>query len=310
LAERFAGAGAAIWFYLSKAFLPLNLVFIYPQWHIHSRELVWILPLASAALVTIVLWLRRNSPTAKWVCPLLFAWGFFCVALLPVLGFADVGFMRYSLVADHYQHVAIIAVVALVAAGIEYWRVTIKSAAQMAPLLAAVLIAALSILTWQQSLLFSGPIRLYSSLLDKNPECSLAHFNLGNVLFRNNQPQDAIQQYELALRYNPNYADAQANLGAALVSLGQPQDAIEHYQQAMRINPDDFDALGNMALAYAALKRPTDAIATAEKSISMARAHDEPALANQIEGWLKSYRAEQAKKPGSASPSQNAPAAP
>ena len=36
--------------------------------------------------------------------------------MVPVLGFADVGFMRYSLVADHYQHIAIIAVVALAAA--------------------------------------------------------------------------------------------------------------------------------------------------------------------------------------------------
>ena len=35
---------------------------------------------------------------------------FFCVALLPVMGFCDVGFMKYSLVADRYLHLALLAV--------------------------------------------------------------------------------------------------------------------------------------------------------------------------------------------------------
>ena len=55
---------------------------------------------------------------------MLFAWGFFCVALVPVMGFTDVGFMKYSLVADRYQHIAIIGVIALAAAGLAAWRRT------------------------------------------------------------------------------------------------------------------------------------------------------------------------------------------
>ena len=51
-----------------------------------------------------------------------FAWAFFGLALVPVLGFADVGFLQFSLVADHYQRIALIAVVALLAAGIVRWR--------------------------------------------------------------------------------------------------------------------------------------------------------------------------------------------
>ncbi len=63
--------------------------------------------------VTTVLWLYRES----WSRSLLFAWGVFCVALVPVMGFVDVGFMQYTLVADHYQHIAVIGVISLVAAG-------------------------------------------------------------------------------------------------------------------------------------------------------------------------------------------------
>ena len=47
---------------------------------------------------------------------MLFAWGFFCVALAPVMGFTDVAFMQYSLVADRYQHIAIIGLIALASA--------------------------------------------------------------------------------------------------------------------------------------------------------------------------------------------------
>jgi len=68
--------------------------------------------------VTGALWAYRTT----WSRPLLFAWGFFCAALVPVLGFTDVGFMKYSLVADHYQHIAVIGVIALASAGFSVWQ--------------------------------------------------------------------------------------------------------------------------------------------------------------------------------------------
>ncbi|MGD0384270.1 MAG: hypothetical protein ABSA77_12165, partial [Thermoguttaceae bacterium] len=88
--ERMLGACGAIWFYLDKAFLPLNLILIYPRWHIEVGNPLWWLPLTAAAIVTAVLWRYRRG----WGRPFLFAWGFFCVSLAPVLGFTDVGYMR------------------------------------------------------------------------------------------------------------------------------------------------------------------------------------------------------------------------
>ena len=86
-AERLLGAGGVVWFYLYKALLPFDLAFIYPQWHIQAGNLLWWLPLLAALVVTAVLWWYRKG----WSRPLLFAWGFFCVALVPVMGFTDVG---------------------------------------------------------------------------------------------------------------------------------------------------------------------------------------------------------------------------
>ena len=76
-AERLLGAGSVVWFYLYKALLPLDLIFVYPQWHIQAGNLLWWLPLSAALIVTAVLWWYRKS----WSRPYLFAWGFFCAAL-------------------------------------------------------------------------------------------------------------------------------------------------------------------------------------------------------------------------------------
>ena len=38
-AERLLGAGGVVWFYLYKALLPIDLAFIYPQWHIEVANL-------------------------------------------------------------------------------------------------------------------------------------------------------------------------------------------------------------------------------------------------------------------------------
>ena len=128
--ERFAGAGSVVWFYLSKALLPIHLLFVYPQWRIETDELRWWLPLAAAVVVTFALW-GWHGPRALWRHALLFAWLFFYVALVPVAGLTDTGYMQYSLVADHYQYTALIAVAAFVAAALTAWHEVARGTAQL-----------------------------------------------------------------------------------------------------------------------------------------------------------------------------------
>lgn len=116
-AERLAGAGAVVWFYVYKALLPIDLSFIYPNFQIEVSQLVWWLPLLAMIGVTAFLvWLRDR----KFGRAALFAWGFYLLAMAPVMGFTDVQFMKYSLVADQYQYLGLLAVCTAVAAALSW----------------------------------------------------------------------------------------------------------------------------------------------------------------------------------------------
>jgi protein O-mannosyl-transferase len=275
IAERALGAGSAVWFYLYKALLPLNLVFIYPSWHIDPGNLRWWLPLTACIVVTAVLWWNRIA----WSRPYLFAWGFFCVALAPVMGLTDVYFMKYTLVSDHYQHVAIIGAIALAAAGWSYWR---QKNMQPAAIIATALVCVLIFLTREQNRTYRDFETLFRTTIDRNPECWMAQNNLGGILYRTGRPQEAIEHFRQALEYYPDSAEHHNNLGVALNETGAPKEAIEHFVEAERLAPNDPDAHYNHGIALASLGQNQQAIEQYEQALAIkpdyAKAHNNLAL--------------------------------
>ena len=236
--ERLLGAGAAVWFYLSKALWPANLIFVYPQWRIAATNPLWWLPLLMAAGLTGILWRARRS----WGRSALYAWGYFCVMLTPVLGFTDVYFMKYSLVADHYAHLSLIGVVSWMAAMAAIaWRHAAAPVAIRwripAAVAAAAAILALGTATWRQNQSYRDARTLYEATLTENPDSWLAHNNLAVELAKiPGRMPDAIGHYEQALRLKPDYAEAHYNLGIALDAEGRTREAIAQFEEALRLN--------------------------------------------------------------------------
>jgi tetratricopeptide (TPR) repeat protein len=319
LAERLIGAGAAIWFYLSKALFPINLTFIYPNWQLYAGAWMWWIPLIAALIATTILFWRRNT---TWGRALLFAWSFYCIALLPVLGFVDVGFMQFSLVADHYQQIALISVVSLVSATLITLRQRLADRYSMLVLgVSVVLVAELAFMTSQRARLFSEPQALYASTLDRNPDSWPVRNDLGNLLLADGDFQGATEQFAKALESNPNLFEAHNNLGNALVATEKTDEAVKEYQEALRLNPaylpahynlalqmlklqrsaeaidhllvvlkyDPYDAQAcfNLAQAQAMALRPDLAVQAATKALQIARTQKQNELASQIEAWLR-----------------------
>ncbi len=110
--SRAAVAGCAVWFYLGKLIWPVDLIFVYPRWSIDERNMLAYLPgLLLAILLGLAWWQRRG-----WGRPLVMLIVCYVALLLPVLGFVNIYFMEYSLVADHWQYAAMIVPCAVFAA--------------------------------------------------------------------------------------------------------------------------------------------------------------------------------------------------
>jgi len=274
LGERLLGAGAVPWFYLSKALLPVHLAFVYPQWHVEVGNPLWWLPLLGALAVSAALARFRET----WGRPFLMAWAFFCVALLPVMGLTDVYFMKYSLVADHYQHVAIIGVIAVVTAGWSEWRRRAPEPfGKAAFAVAVVVVTTLLWLTVRQSATYRDEETLYRATIRVNPDSWLAHYNLAVSLKAQGRLQEELAHLEETVRLRPDHAKAHNNLAISLLEAGRPAEALSHAEQAVRIEPDRPESLVNLGIVLSRSGRLAEAVGPLERAVQfqpdLAEAH-------------------------------------
>ncbi len=244
-AQRVLLAGRAVWFYIGKLLWPANLIFMYPQWKLDpSQWWQWLYP-AAAIAVTIVLWIirkRSRSPLAGWL--------FFCGTLLPMLGVLNQYLFRYTFVSDHFQYVASLGLIVPVAAGVTILMRRIPAPyISVARAATVVVLAVLAFLTWRLCPIYADGTTLYHSILARNPDCWLAHNNLGSELAARGDTAGSIAEYQAALKIKPDHANALANLGLALGKTGHRDEAVELYRRALAIDPNCSEAHSGLGVA-------------------------------------------------------------
>lgn len=287
---RLAVAGWAVWFYLWKALVPVNLIFVYPKWDVDSHSPISYLPLAALACSFAVAWVRR----ASWGKPFLFGMGYFVVTLLPTLGFLRIYFQKYSLVADHWQYFSIIGVIALVtgscAAVLRKIEKRTGGPSSVRPIALGV-VCLLSLLTWRQAGIYRSDEILWRDTLAKNPGCYLGWNNLGIIHFKRNEIEKAIGYFETASRIKPDYADSRANLANALAESGRLDKAVEQYRLALQYNPNHAGVHHAFGVTLTMLGRTGEAIEHFRTALQFApeesMAHDSLGTALAMQGHLE-----------------------
>ncbi len=235
-------AGRALWFYLAKLAWPHPLIFIYPRSVPDPSHIGQYLPLVAALGVLVALWWLRERIGRGVLIGVLY----FVVTLTPALGFFDVYFMRFSLVADHFNYLASIGPITL-AVAFAATRFGLGSRGRIIGLCCcSIVLVSLGGLSWKQERLYRDEETLWRGTLARNPEAFLAHNNLGGILLRRGQVADAEEHFQAALRIESSYPHALSNLGDVRRRQGRIDEAVVLYRAALENDPDLLLAHNNL----------------------------------------------------------------
>lgn len=239
--ERLAMAGLDIWFYLGKIVWPYPLIFIYPRWKIDIAQAITYVPILLALCSLSLLWWKRNGPLR----PVFFAAAYFTISLFPVLGFFNVYFFRFSFVSDHFQYLASIGPIVLIAATGS--RVFTRSPRRAGATVFAIVVLGLMTITWRQESMYKDNQTLWNETIRQNPKAWIAYNNLSEPLLAQGDFIAAARQASAAIGLYPNYAPAHNNFGLALQGLRRDGEAIEEFRRAIELDPNLPQARLNLA---------------------------------------------------------------
>ena len=220
--DRVLIASQALWFYLGKLLWPVDLAVIYPRWAIDATALTaWLWPLA-ALMVVALLWAFRRALGHGPLAGALF----FAVTLAPVLGIFDSIYMQWSFVADRYQYLASLGVIAVVIGLVTHATRALTGPWRPATLAAAgALLLTFGVLSWRQAGIYEDNITFNSHIISLNPAARDVWLNLGVALANADQDTEALAAAQQAIKLRPDSLRAYTNAGKALVALARYDEA-------------------------------------------------------------------------------------
>ena len=243
LGSRLGNAVVSYTRYLGKTFWPasLSMFYPYPAGGFPILQVVG----AGALLVLItafVLFQLRRSP---WLG---LGWFWFLGTLLPVIGLVQVGAQA---MADRYSYLPTVGIfIALSWEGARLADKWSRWPRWVFALPVLVVMAALSVLTWQQVGYWSDQEALTRHALALNENNWRAHLMLSQSLAENKKFYEALGHAAEAARLIPTYARAHNNLGFLLYRVGRVDEAIIEFQKAIALQPDNAEAHGNLGVAF------------------------------------------------------------
>jgi tetratricopeptide (TPR) repeat protein len=280
LFERLALAGLSLAFYLGHSFLPLHPMPLYPLWKLEPLTPSLFVPWLGIVVVLAVGYWKRKM----WGRPVLFALGFFVLALAPFLGLNEVSYMCLTWVQDHFLYIPIIALIGLVA-GLEHAAAQISK--KILPAAIAVVTLVLMLLGFQThsyATIFADHEQLWRYNLAYNPNTWFARYLYGDELAKRDDNEEAIEQLQESLRVNPVFDNAYFELGTSLCKVGNFSAAVDAFESCLRVNPRYGAAHLYLGIALSRTGRVNEAIAEFHTLLKIA-----PNSPDGHVGWPRSW---------------------
>ncbi len=270
LLERILVAGRAFWFYLRKLILPWPLSFVYPRWSVSPTALwQYAFPLTALGLYA-ALWRFRQ----RWGRGPLAAALFYGATLFPALGFFNIYPMRYTFVADHYQYLAALGPMVLLASAAAGSARRLRRPASFGKGraehgrppglreagLALLLLLGLSGATWHRARVYRDIETLWLDTIRTSPTAWLAHHNIACVYLEQRRYDLAVRYFEQAQRLHPSDEVTLVSLGRACVMAGRLEEAVRWFEESLRVRPDRTETHNNLGLALFSLGRKKEAM--------------------------------------------------
>ena len=226
-----------------------------------------------------------------WACKTNSAWGFlgawFFLILAPTSSIIPLDSPMY----EHRMYLSLAAVVTIAVVGVFEIGKRLFANQQGVALgcvAGGAVVVLFTFLTIQRNRDYNSALAIWLDTVEKRPNNSRAHNNLGLALTNAGRLDDALRQFEEASRIKPDYAEAHNNLGGTLLQMGKAQQAIGEYQQALRIAPDFAGGHFNLGLALGKAGKVREAIGHYEQAVRIqpdyAEAHFNLAIALEQTG--------------------------
>ena len=231
--RRLTNAGMAILWYAKQVFAPVRLMAVYPQWRFDTPAVVEWLPLIAITGGLLLLW-RQHSRG------LLFAFAYFILALLPVIGIVRMSYARSgALVADHLQYFADISLIALFSAGVaRLWSTGRREIRIATTTIILILLGLMGIYTWARAEVYRDEQTLWQDNFSKNPNAWQGHNRVGRLFFNQEKFAEAAYHFERAAQLKPELADNYNYVGLAYCRLQRFEEGIAQYRKGLQLKEE------------------------------------------------------------------------
>ncbi len=97
---------------------------------------------------------------------------------------------------------------------------------------------------------YDEAINKYNRILIEHPDWEEAHFGKGSSLYKSDQIEEAMREFELAISSKDPLQKSAVyyNMGNALIKSERLEESLKFYKRALELNPKDYDAKHNFEL--------------------------------------------------------------